>query len=48
MLMGWGLQYHKLAGQFLEYVALPLHIGAAAQHVVRGHNVLSRIVPFWA
>jgi len=43
----WSFKYHKLAGQFLEYVALPLHIGAATQHVFRGHNVLHRIIPGW-
>jgi cytochrome b561 len=37
-------QYHKLAGQALEYI-VPLHIGATAVHAFRGQKILSRILP---
>jgi len=37
-------QYHKLAGQALEYM-IPLHVGAALFHAARGHKIFSRILP---
>lgn len=40
-MFGW----HKWAGGFLWYL-LPLHVGAAGLHVVRGHKIFARINPF--
>ena len=40
-MFGW----HKWAGGFLWYL-LPLHVGAASLHVVRGHKIFARINPF--
>lgn len=36
---------HKSVGQLYELL-VPLHVGAAGLHYVRGHNVFSRIDPF--
>ena len=37
-------QYHKLAGQALEYF-VPLHVAGAFWHVLRGHTIFARILP---
>ena len=37
------MQYHKLAGQALEYFVL-LHVAGALQHVLRGHTIIGRIL----
>jgi cytochrome b561 len=42
-LAGAAYKYHKLAGQALEYF-VPLHIGGAFWHSVRGHSIFARIV----
>lgn len=34
---------HKLLGQAFEY-AVPLHVGGALQHAVRGHSIFPRIL----
>jgi cytochrome b561 len=36
---------HKLGGQFLEYVLLPLHLGGTAVHVLKGYPIFARILP---
>ena len=36
---------HHRVGQVLTYV-LPLHVGAAGYHVLRGHKIFRRMNPF--
>ena len=36
---------HKAAGRFFEYL-VPLHVGAASMHALRGHAIFARINPF--
>lgn len=36
---------HKQVGIYGKYL-LPMHVGAASLHVVRGHPILARINPF--
>ena len=38
-------EFHKIAGQALEYV-IPVHVGAAGFHAVKGQKIFSRINPF--
>eukprot|EP00310_Coccolithus_braarudii_P019455 CAMPEP_0183357648 /NCGR_PEP_ID=MMETSP0164_2-20130417/46909_1 /TAXON_ID=221442 /ORGANISM="Coccolithus pelagicus ssp braarudi, Strain PLY182g" /LENGTH=239 /DNA_ID=CAMNT_0025531319 /DNA_START=57 /DNA_END=776 /DNA_ORIENTATION=- len=40
-------KWHKQAGQFMYYL-VPLHVGAAGLHVVRGHPIFTRMNPFAA
>lgn len=37
-------QYHKLAGQAIEYL-VPLHVGAAFLHAFKGQKIFARIIP---
>ena len=36
---------HKQGGQVLEYL-VPLHVGAASLHALRGQAIFARINPF--
>lgn len=40
----YSYEYHKVAGVALEYF-IPLHVGAAFFHSIRGQAIFSRIVP---
>lgn len=37
-------ELHKTAGQIFEYL-VPLHVGGAFYHVLRGHTIFGRILP---
>lgn len=41
---GQCFKYHKLVGQATEYL-IPIHIGAAVLHTLRGHAIFARINP---
>jgi 1,2-dihydroxy-3-keto-5-methylthiopentene dioxygenase len=42
---GQAFKIHKLAGTYGKYL-IPLHVGAAGQHAVRGHSIFYRVNPF--
>jgi len=41
---GQMFKWHKWLGGFLWYL-VPIHVGAAAVHTIRGHSIFKRIVP---
>ena len=42
---GQAFKIHKTMGTYGKYL-IPLHIGAAGQHALRGHSIFYRINPF--